>query len=296
METFIYTFLKNKVMVLEGLISPIKAETHPKVLLIYGFLYGIIGALLSMWIFSEYASLIMVFLTTMASITLIYNIIRLEEKKDLSDLEEKNLLKEHSKALRVFMNYFIGATLAFALLYVMMPSSTNSTLFKVQTDTLIGIRGHVVGDATSLGKIFWDILSNNLKVLIFCVLFSFIYGLGAVFILTWNASVIGVAIGDTIKTGILEIGRELSLGTSVHYASIISYGLLRYYLHGVVEILAYFVAALAGGIISIAVIRHDFGTKKYEKILLDSSTLLIISLVMIFVAAVLEVYVTPLIF
>jgi uncharacterized membrane protein SpoIIM required for sporulation len=133
-------------------------------------------------------------------------------------------------------------------------------------------------------------------VLIFCVLFSFLYGAGAIFILTWNASVIGVAIGDTIKTGIYRIGQELSLGTSPHYANTILYGLLRYTPHGAFEILAYFVAGLAGGIISIAAIRHDFGTKKYEKIILDSSVLLIISLALVIVAAVIEVWITPLLF
>jgi len=283
-------------MVLEALLNPIKAETHPRALFFYGFIYSIVGSFLSMWIFNEYASLIMVFLTTMAIIPLVYNIIKFEEKKDLSELTERNLLKEHSKALRVFINYFIGATLAFAMIYVFMPNSTISSLFKVQTDTLIGLRGHVTGNASSLGKIFLDILSNNLKVLIFCVLFSFIYGIGAVFILTWNASVIGVAIGDTIRTGIYEIGKGLSLTTSTHYISVISYGLFRYYLHGVIEIGAYFVAALAGGIISVAVIRHDFGTKKYEKVVMDSSVLLLLSLILVFIAAVVEVYITPLIF
>ena len=132
--------------------------------------------------------------------------------------------------------------------------------------------------------------------LIFCVLFSFIYGVGAVFILTWNASVIGVAIGDTIKSGISQIGELLHISSSHRYAGVVTYGLMRYTIHGVPEILAYFVAGLAGGIISSAVIRHDFGTKKYEKIILDSSLLLLGSLILVVVAAFLEVYVTPILF
>ena len=34
----------------------------------------------------------------------------------------------------------------------------------------------------------------------FCLLFSLIYGSGAIFILTWNASVLGTAIGNYIKS------------------------------------------------------------------------------------------------
>ncbi|MEM2138743.1 MAG: hypothetical protein QXM96_01165, partial [Candidatus Woesearchaeota archaeon] len=62
------------------------------------------------------------------------------------------------------------------------------------------------------------------------------------------------------------------------------------------EILAYLVAGLAGGIISTAVIRHDFGTSKYVNIIMDSSVLLIGSLLLLVFAAWLEVYVTPLFF
>jgi uncharacterized membrane protein SpoIIM required for sporulation len=282
-------------MVLESLISPVKAESHPKVLLLHGFLYSSLGCLLSIWIFHQYASLVMVFLTTMSAIPLIYNLIKIEEKKDLMEISEKTLLKEHSRALMVFMFYFIGTTLGFALWYSILPTifpSFGQDVFSVQVETIYNIRSNVVGNASKSFGLFSEILSNNLKVLIFCILFSFLYGLGAIFILTWNASVIGVAIGDTIRSGFNQIGQGFTLG---HF-NVISYGLLRYTIHGIPEILAYFVAGLAGGIISIAAIRHDFGTKKYVNIIMDSSVLLLLSLTLLVIAAVLEVYVTPVFF
>ncbi len=283
-------------MVFETLINPLSAETHPRILLYHGFIYASLGLLLASWIFTDNASWIMVFLTTMAAIPLMYNIIKVEEKKDLGLLAETNLLKEHSRALNVFMYYFVGATLAFAFWYCILPDSLNSGLFESQTSTIVGIRSNVTGDAHSLEEYFMNILSNNLKVLIFCVLFSFLYGIGAIFILTWNASVIGVAIAETIKISVYQLGTGLHLVTSPLYLSAIAYSLLRYSIHGIPEILAYFVAGLAGGIISSAAIRHDFGTKSYQKIVMDSSVLLLMSLCIIVVAAVLEVYVTPLVF
>ncbi len=283
-------------MVLEYLVNPLKAETHPSILLIHGFIYASLGLVLGNWIFNEHASLIMVFLTTMAVIPLVYNIIKTEEKKDLLDINEKNLLKEHSKALSVFMYYFFGATLAFAFWYSVLPEKETANLFKVQIDTVVSIRSKVTGNAYESFKVFSYILANNLRVLTFCVLFSFLYGIGSIFILTWNASVIGFAIGDTIKTGLYQISQTLNFTSSPSYIHAISYGLLRYSLHGIPEILAYFVAGLAGGIISTAAIRHDFGTKKYVNIILDSSVLLLGSLIIIIIAAWLEVYVTPLFF
>ena len=42
-----------------------------------------------------------------------------------------------------------------------------------------------------------------------------------------------------------------------------------------------------------AIIRHDFGTANFEKVLLDASDLILISIFVLFVAALLEVFVTP---
>ena len=86
-------------MVLESLINPLKAEKKPWELLLIGFLYATAALFLSNWIFREYASLIMVFLTAMASIPLIYNTLRFEEMKDKVISTETRRLKEHSKAL-----------------------------------------------------------------------------------------------------------------------------------------------------------------------------------------------------
>jgi len=283
-------------MVLESLINPVEAEIHPNKLLFHGFLYSSIGLLLANWVFNEHTSLVMVFLTSLAAIPLVFNIIKREEKKELTDLSEFNILNEHSRAINVFLNYFIGATLGFAFWYVLLPDHSISEIFLVQTNTILDIRtGGVVGHVTRLSQ-FSSILANNTKVLIFCILFSFLYGVGAIFILTWNASVIGVAIGETIRRGIIEIEKDLHINLHVHYIGVISHGLFRYVIHGIPEILSYFIAGLAGSIISMAAVRHDFGTKMFEKILLDSTVLLLISFVFVLVAAFLEVYITPMIF
>ena len=60
--------------------------------------------------------------------------------------------------------------------------------------------------------------------------------------------------------------------------------------------LAYFYGGLAGGIISVAVIKKHYKDEKFSHILFDVSELLIISLAFLLVAAFIEVYVTPLLF
>ncbi|MEM4259698.1 MAG: stage II sporulation protein M [Candidatus Woesearchaeota archaeon] len=284
-------------MVIESLVNPFTMTKNPYKLIFLGFFYCSIASLLAMWIFKSYASMIMVFFTTMACLPLVIKSIKEEEKKDLQDLEEKFLLKEHAKALECFMFLFVGILLAAALWFVVLPSETVGVLFEAQSNTIKAINGGVTGlsIADSL-KIFTHIFSNNLKVLVFCILFSFLYGAGAMFILAWNASVIGVAIGNFIRAGLSRASDVFGFDKISHYFGVISIGLFKYAIHGIPEILAYFTAGLAGGIISVAVIRHDFGTRKFEHVLLDSADLLLLSLGLLFLAALLEVYVTPIIF
>jgi len=70
---------------------------------------------------------------------------------------------------------------------------------------------------------------------------------------------------------------------------------LKYMTHGVLEIIAYFVAALAGGILSIGVVRHDFKSGEFKKMILDSTDIFAISIILLFIAALIEIFITPLI-
>lgn len=256
-----------------------------------GILFSSVAILLSLWIFEKHTSLVMVFLTVLAVVPLMYHTIKWEEKKDLAMKDERWLLKEHSRAIFFLVMLFFGMTASFAAWYVFLPQRLVDTVFSVQMQTILSINNGVTGNAlfsqpeqfTFFSKIFF----NNIRVLVFCVLFSFIYGLGAIFILTWNASVIGAAMGNFIR---------INLASSSNYFQVASLGVLRYALHGIPEIAAYFTAGLAGGIISVAVIQHDFGSEKFNKILIDSSDLIIIAIGLLLVAAIIEVFITPALF
>jgi uncharacterized membrane protein SpoIIM required for sporulation len=287
-------------MVLESILSPEKAESKPWIMIVLGFLYTTLAIFLSYYIFEAYSSIFMVFLATLTMTPLVYKLMKMEEEKDLTDIEEKVLLKEHSKALKALMYMFIGATLCFAFWYVVLPNQMASTLFHSQSTTISAINARVIepteqitGYASNAGAAFTRIFFNNIKVLLFCILFSFIYGAGAVFILIWNASVVGTAIGAFIRTSIQTLGTSACGVNAGNTFCAVSSGIMRYTIHGIPEILAYFVAALAGGIISIAVINHEYTTRKFEHILLDSADLLMLAIAILFLAALLEVFVTP---
>lgn len=272
-------------MVFESLITPWKAEKHPWEMFFFGFLYASIAMAASLWIFSDHAGLISVFFTVMLCIPLMYNTLRIEEEKIDYLSEERSLLKEHSKALLFFIFIFIGITLAFATWYVVLPTELSQSIFSVQTKTITDINANATENIGLFSKIFF----NNLKVLTFSLLFSFFFGAGVIFILTWNASVIAVAMGALIKNYILVAGSGAVFAHIGGYSSAI----LRYFIHGIPEMAAYFVAALAGGIISVAIIRKDITTKNFQRIAFDTSNLIIISIIILLIAGLAEIYITP---
>ncbi len=286
-------------MVLESLINPLEAQKRPYIMILYGFLYVSASIFLSLWIFRQYASLVMVFLTVIACVPLMYNTLRYEEHKDIESTSEYALLREHGKSLKFFMYLFLGFVLAFVFFYMVLPVSYAFDLFSIQTSTIQSINGNataITGNAMYSLDIFSRIFFNNLKVMLFCLLFSFFYGTGALFILVWNASVIGAFIGAFIRLNMAEYALMIGFSKIAAYLHVTLIGFGKIAIHGFPEVLAYFVAGLAGGIISEAIINHDISTKNFEKIVLDTADLILIAIGLLVFAGLVEVLISPRLF
>lgn len=280
------------------LISPRKAERQPWELFFVGAFYASISIILVNWIFgndvvlSQYSGILVVTFTVMFSMPFMYYIIKLEEERVTQHIGMFKLLKGHRKALWAFLWLFVGFVVAFSFWYALLPS-TESFRVQIETYCLInrpgnfdecvsqyGIQGtSTTVFATNTERLFL-IFTNNIYVLLFTLVFSLIFGAGVIFILAWNASVIAAAIGIFTKSNLASL----------------PFGLFRYMVHGLPEIASYFIAALAGGIVSIAVIKRDIGSDKFWEILQDSLNLVILAVVVLFVAAIMEVFLTPLFF
>ncbi|MEM3370656.1 MAG: stage II sporulation protein M [Candidatus Woesearchaeota archaeon] len=286
-------------MVLEYILGPKGAERRPWLMIPIGLIYTFLAYFIANAIFPEHAGLVMVFLITIASVPVIYDAIKIEERQDLEEESEVNALIHHWRALLFFICLFIGFLLGFSILYSVLPLESAKKAFSIQIEVINAINtpvsGKAVTDTSSSLAYLITIFVNNFKVVLFCLLFSFVYGMGAIFILAWNASTMGVAIGSFIRIT-QEYLRMKGMPGPVVYAGASVIGLLRYSIHGILEMLAYFIGGLAGGIISVAIVKHDFSTKGFERIILDASDLLIIAVLVLVVAALLEVYVTPLLF
>ena len=289
-------------MILEVFFDPKHINRNPSLLFLLGLLYSSISLILALIAFRGYASIVMVIFTVMALMPLMYNSLKQEESQDLILNSEKEILKQHSKTLKKFMFVFIGIVVALSFWYAILPDALTDELFEAQISTINRINappgsGKITGQVIAERfPIFMKILMNNLVVLVFCLIFSLTFGLGAIFILAWNASVIGAAIGMIFRDGFLAASEFTGLLKPFYYFQVISYGLLRFTIHGIPEILAYFVGGMAGAIICFGVVKHHYKSRQFSKVLYDSMDLVLISVLLIVLAAILEVYVTPFLF
>ena len=283
----------------EMLMNPRKAERRPWELFFVGAFYASLSILLVNWIFSQdavlsrYSGILVVTFTVMFSMPFIYYVIKLEEKKVVPGMKTLDLLREHKKALWAFLWLFIGFVVAFSFWYIVM-SSSQSFRAQIETYCLINrpssfnecIKQYGIKDvAPSVPSItdkerLFLIFTNNIYVLIFTLVFSLIFGAGVIFVLAWNASVIAAAVGIFTDSNL----------------SALPLGMLRYMIHGLPEIASYFIVALAGGMISVSVIKHETGTERFWEVLQDSLNLIILAVVILFIAALMEVFITPLFF
>lgn len=281
---------------IEMLVKPKRAERRPWELFFIGLFWatvsiGLVGIFFSKdSVLSEFGGILVVLFTVICTMPFMYYIIKLEEGKDVEISKSGKLLKEHSKAIKALMWLFLGLVVAFAFWYIVWPGRVDVN-FNAQVKVFCAINspanfencvqqhGVLTGSVTRT-QLVMNIFANNIGVLMFTLLFSLAFGAGAIFVLVWNASVIAAAIGIFSKSSLIQL----------------PIGLLRYMIHGIPEIAAYFIAALAGGIVSVAVIRRDLHGERMWRILQDSLLLVIIAVIILFAAALVEVFITPVLF
>jgi uncharacterized membrane protein SpoIIM required for sporulation len=259
------------------LLSPKKARRHPLEIIFVGFFYATISLFLSFWIFPDYASLLMVFLTAISCIYIIQGILIVEENEEENTKSEQSMLTEHFKTLWFFLLLFLGFLFAFVFWTIVLPNTTGEIIFNLQAKSIMDIQS-ITGSAVS-SENFSTILFNNFRVLFLSLLFALFYGAGAIFILAWNASIMGFVIGNLARN---------TLGLTA-----LPLAFMKYFVHGIPEMLAYLAAALAGGILFTAVLRGDFKKDKLRRIITDTAIVTGISVLLLVIAALLEVYVSP---
>jgi uncharacterized membrane protein SpoIIM required for sporulation len=284
---------------IESIINPKRIERGPIKMFFVGLIFATFSLLITHWFFSsdfvlsQYAGMIVVTFCVMFSFPYIYFMIKQEEREDEEVEGFFEVWNMHKDAIYAFMWLFLGFIVALSICNVILkdPNLFNAQL---QTYCMINAPGNMdsciarsspdsfslqTGAATKEMRLI-SIIENNVYVMIFTLLFSLIFGAGAIFVLAWNASVIASAVGIFTKYELTQL----------------PIGICRYMIHGIPEIAAYFVTALAGGILGTAIIRKQLKKGRFLRILENCVMLLFMGIVLLILAALIETYITPILF
>lgn len=319
-------------MVLDYLVSPAKAKRDPASLLIASIVFVSFGVLVEMFIPSLRGSIIV--FTMVPAIPLMWSLLLEEEKdeeKDFSEAEKlwKNafgktgpitrIINSHEDMLRIIAFFFLGSVIAYSFWFTalpfmegakIVPTGTGQRLFADQLNEMQNIRGAVTeltGRLTFKEKHFFFLLAHNMQVLGIMFLFCIVYGIGSMYMLLWNASIIGVVIGTKMYAGIAGMGVPVAtqIMSNVPYANLLPFEVLKAVAgvliglasgivsmvgllpHGIFELGAYFVATIAGGLFSISLVK-GIDRPEFKYILIDVMILTGISIIMIVIGAAIE--------
>lgn len=246
-----------------------------------GSVFALIGGILSLIAFHPFASTAMVFLAVLATVPFVNGLLVAEEQRIGTLVGEIGFLREYEHVTLGLCSLFIGLTFGFLALFFLSANvpGAQETLFAAQQGTLTAITGHVVYEGT-----FWQLMKPNLVVLGISLLFALVYSFGGITVIAWNASVVALAMARFIIESTPLVGNTGALFISI----------LRYFIHGVPEMAAYLLVGIAGGLVSVAIANHDFGTKRWKLVIWDALQLCALSVIVLLFAVLIESYVTPL--
>jgi len=264
-------------MVLEAILNPKKAEDKPWTVLVISIIFSMTAIFLSYTLFPSQASILSVAFVTIFFVPFFQRLFTYEEKKDEEIAAKKikksdNIFKRHQRVIFVYGAFFLGIIIVYSFVFTFFPFMKE--VFSLQMDWF---KGFVTSEA-DFAKYFF----NNTQVMMIFFVLSVIFGAGAVFILSWNASIIAVYLGMVVNKFIP------ALGVSTAYVYGFTVGISSIILHAIPEIGGYFFAGIAGGILSVALIRERFMSKEFKEVGKDAMVWLILAEFLIIAGAAIE--------
>jgi hypothetical protein len=224
--------------------------------------YSIIGIVISRLIFGSNSGIVSVFfislflLPTMRRLFLIEDTI--EEKEIYFSF--KHLILDNKDLIKTYFSIFMGIFFTYTFFSFVMPQmGVNSfVIFKEQLLIGQGILGYAFSFSSTT---FWDIMINNWWVLVACFGLGLITGDGAIFFITWNASVWGTIFGYRALTASIVATTNPNLvdysffNTNPWYFLLIVLVIVIW--HVILESGAYILVGTAGGVISREIIKKS---------------------------------------
>jgi uncharacterized membrane protein SpoIIM required for sporulation len=254
----------------------------------YGFLlgigYSIIAILIASILFPQDPALVAVAFTSLLILPELYKLFSIEEK--LEEREKKfsfkELFKDNKDFVKVYLFIALGIFIVYAISALLLPSFQVNDLFREQLE-MRGAGVAVGGEAVFQQPLFMDILINNLWVLVVIFFISLLTGDGAIFLITWNASMWGTIFGVTARNAAV-----FSDANPLFYLLLVLIIVLP---HAFIELLSYILAAISGGVISKDVLLEKFESKRFNEVFTYNVWLFFLAILVLIVGAIIETFV-----
>lgn len=245
-----------------------------------GIFAVIVSFITSQIVFSKvphFIGIATIMFSALLSVPLFSRLLLWEEKQDL---KKHNFLKRHEGSFDFYIYYFLGVFLVFLLLSLVTPELVfaKTDLFPVKEVVQFDFE---LPKTPPIVKTPLSIFQNNFIVMAVAFAVSIIYGSGAIFLILLNASMGASALSEFM----LKQGATVS--SIACNASIFS-------IHFIPEMTAFIMAAVGGGILSKALIKENRHNLKI--ILIDSAILFIMSTIILYGSAILELAVSKKLF
>jgi uncharacterized membrane protein SpoIIM required for sporulation len=267
-------------MVLE-LISADFLERRPLAALVLGFFYTFVGCLTAYIFLRGSLSIATLMFVTLLLAPSLINLLSVEEERERKE-GLKHFFHNHGDVFEVYLFYSLGVFIAYLVL-VFMSGATG-----LDSSQVISEQMKIVGKGLSVSQIqnfavdkylhMFGIFGANVGVAVLFFLLSFFYGAGSIFLMIWNASIFSTFVTVAIQN--ISKGLQHTFGLMAAFSIYI-----------LPEIAGFLVAAIAGGVVSKAVITEKFGSQGFRNVFRDAAVLFLIALGLLLVAAFFESFV-----
>jgi hypothetical protein len=236
--------------------------SRPLSFLPLSFVFSFISVFFSFFIFPTATSLLSISFLVIFLTPLFYALIEREEML-AAHTKHKNFFKRYEPVILSYAMIALGVLLAFSLMYMLLPSNpafTDSCMLRQEgcsgagcyIQSEIPCREAVFSVQENNSGIFS--LSGVLILIILAFILSLFFGAGALLILVWDITLLAFILHTQgLSAVLMQLPRSF----------------------------AFFFAGLSGALLSVAVVRHEWRSHSFMRVIFDAAKLLILSLILL---------------
>lgn len=294
--------MSEYIMVLEKIFQIRQVRKHPFLITAVAFLFVCVSVLLAVMAHQPPMGLFIVALVVMPAIPFFIRITIYEEKGEeilgrfLSAIPPNKLEKAkkgvnvmYDQVIELYGYFFLGCVIGFAFTSSILPEDSSRLIFsdiRQLMASVVGISPQVLNINTPG---FFSIFSHNIKLMLIMLFFSLVYSIGAVFLLVLNAAVIGLFLEAGIRAMLPSFQSFGMLSYPLAFFFGCAQGILALLPHGILEFSAFFLASVAGGVLSVAIERKAYARKEiFRRIIIDVCRLLLLATLLLLLGAAIE--------